>query len=112
MVKIFFNSERLQLLDKKHPGIKIDASYFLNKIIIQIIIFLYNDISPVHMAELMKQDLDSSKLSKMDHLAYSPDLAPSDFGLFGTMKNSFTEYEFETEEELIQAIYNYFVIFS
>ena len=44
----------------------------------------------------------------MDHPAYSPDLAPSDFGLFGTMKNSFTGFEFETEEELIKTICIFF----
>ena len=34
MVTIFFNSDGLQLLDIKPSGIKIDASYFLNKIIL------------------------------------------------------------------------------
>lgn len=105
--RIFFNSEGLQLLDIKPPRIKIDASCFLNKRIIpfensEIVqrgikqkqkVFIHYDNSTVHMTESVKQHLDSSKLSKMDHPAYSPDLAPSDFGLFGTMRNSFTGCE-------------------
>lgn len=122
MVTIFFNGDGLQLLDIKPPGIKINGSYFLNNIIIplencEIVqhgikqkqkIFIHYDNSPVHTSGLVKQHLESSKLTIMEHPPYSPDLAPSDFGLFGTMKSSFTGNEFETENELIEAITNFF----
>ena len=69
--------------------------------------FIHYDNSPVHTEKLVKQHLDFSKINKMDHPPYSPDLVPTDFGLFDTMKNSFTGCEFETEDELIKTIYNF-----
>lgn len=38
------------------------------------------------------------------HPHYFPDLAICDFGLFGTMKNSFTGSDFNDEDELLDSI--------
>ena len=38
----------------------------------------------------------------LDHPPYSPDLAPSDFGLFGTLKEKLRAYEIEGPEDLEQ----------
>jgi hypothetical protein len=38
------------------------------------------------------------------HPAYSPDLAPSDFFLFGTLKTELQNYEIHNREHLILAI--------
>ena len=49
-----------------------------------------------------------AKLIKVPHPMYSPDIAPCDFDVFGLMKNSLENCEFETEEELIDAINVFF----
>ena len=45
-----------------------------------------------------------SPFTQMPHPAYSPDLAPCYFGIFGTVKESFDGQEFETEDDLLSAI--------
>jgi hypothetical protein len=40
----------------------------------------------------------------MNHPAYSPDLAPCDFSLFGAMKENFFGMRFASAEELFQGV--------
>lgn len=44
----------------------------------------------------------------MPHPADLPDLGPSDIRIFGTMKQNLFIQDFITENELFQAIYNFF----
>lgn len=122
MITIFFNIDGLQLLDVKPKGVKINADYFIENIICPLeslevtekaqyqkqAMYLHFDNSPVHTSQKVNNYLDQTSFTLMPHPAYSPDLAPSDFGIFGTMKQSFVGQDFETEEQLIQAIYNFF----
>ena len=48
----------------------------------------------------MKDYIENSEFRKKSHLVYSPDVAPSDFGLFGTMKEKLTRVENVSEESL------------
>ena len=44
----------------------------------------------------------------LDHPAYSPDLAPSDFFLFGNLKKSLRGVQYGSDEEVIEAVEGYF----
>lgn len=44
----------------------------------------------------------------MDYPPYSPDLAPSDFYLFGPLKQHLGGTKFETEEKVITCVKDYF----
>ncbi|GFO26534.1 histone-lysine N-methyltransferase SETMAR [Plakobranchus ocellatus] len=44
----------------------------------------------------------------LHHPAYSPDLAPSDFHLFGPLKRHFGGMAFETKDDLISELRNWF----
>jgi hypothetical protein len=44
----------------------------------------------------------------MNHPAYSPDLAPCDFFLFGAMKENFSGTRFARADELFQAVEDFF----
>ena len=39
----------------------------------------------------------------MEHLAYSPDLAPSDYHLFSTLKDNFGSHKFQTGNDDVKA---------
>ena len=69
---------------------------------------LHYDNAPSHTAEKVKLHNEISKVKIWDHPSYSTDLAICDFGLFGTMKESFKGNDFEDEEELIEAIKSFF----
>jgi histone-lysine N-methyltransferase SETMAR len=44
----------------------------------------------------------------LDHVPYSPDLAPSDYNLFISLRNHLNNKKFETFEEVNDAILSYF----
>jgi len=43
-------------------------------------------------------------LTVLPHLPYSPGLAPSDFHLFGALKDAIHSTKFETDDDVIHAV--------
>ena len=70
-------------------------------------LMIHYDNAPSHSSKIVNEYLRTSQLYKLDHPFYNPDLAPCDFGLFGTMKESFENKEFETEKELFEKLWNF-----
>ena len=64
--------------------------------------------SRAHTSQYVKNHLDHSCFTLLKHPAYYPDLSPCNFGLFGTVKESFKGKSFDSEEELLQAIGQFF----
>lgn len=69
---------------------------------------LHYDNARCHVSQKVKKYLFNSPFSLIPYPLYSPDLSPCDFGLFGTMKNSFKGRSFDTEEDLLNAIDEFF----
>lgn len=113
MVTIFFNGNGCVIVDFLPKGVKFNSDYFIN-IIKQIDEKIYPDgrpsrcvrkilhydNSPCHKSKKVNDFLLSSNFRTMAHPAYSPDIAPSDFGLFGTIKKMLEGVEHRTVEEL------------
>lgn len=64
---------------------------------------LYDNARP-HTANATKQLLDSFGWDIINHLAHSPDLAPSDFHLFTSLKSFMGEKRFLTDDEIQSAV--------
>ena len=58
------------------------------------------DNAPVHTAATVKEMMRKHKLHSAPHPPYSPDLAPSDFYLFGTLKSRIAGLEFQDSDEI------------
>jgi len=43
----------------------------------------------------------------LEHPAYSPDLAPSDYHLFGRLKNALRDRRFSTDKEVREAVHKW-----
>jgi hypothetical protein len=56
------------------------------------------------VAECVTEYMDYSSLKRASHTLYSPDLAPSDFYLFGYAKHQLQGHELTEGAELISAI--------
>lgn len=124
LITVFINGNGLVLLDIKPQTVKITGEYFLHNVINVIEesellreaerkkrkLMIHFDNAPWHNSKFVQAHLLDSKLRRVPHPAYSPDLAPCDFGIFGTMKNSLEDCEFSTENELIEAIKAFFVL--
>lgn len=113
MVTIFFNGKGLVTINFKPKDTKYNSDYFIN-----IIDNVYNEVYPkgfkkhapkkfihfdnarVHTSQKVVDYIDNSGFNRMPHPPYSPDLAPSDFGLFGTIKKKMEGKPHNTEQEL------------
>ncbi|GFO15683.1 histone-lysine N-methyltransferase SETMAR [Plakobranchus ocellatus] len=68
-------------------------------------VVLQHDIATPHSANLTQQWLQRYGWEILPHPAHSPDLAPSDFHLFGSLKRHLVGMAFETEDDLIMIKY-------
>jgi histone-lysine N-methyltransferase SETMAR len=57
-----------------------------------------------HNSKKSNECLAEFRARRVPHPAYSPDLAPSDFFLFGTVETELQNYEIHSREDLILAI--------
>lgn len=71
-------------------------------------IILQHDNATPHTARTTKAWLERSGWDVLDHPPHSPDLAPSDFYLFGPLKVHLGGKKFETEAELQAEVQNFF----
>jgi hypothetical protein len=62
------------------------------------------DNAPIHNTEAVQECLADCGFRRMNHPAYSPDLAPSDFFLFGAMTENFSGMRFAGTDELFQGV--------
>ena len=60
------------------------------------------DNAPIHTAEAVKRRMRDLNLVVLPHPPYSPDLAPSDFYLFGKLKNCAKGLIFEDENDVVE----------
>ncbi|QQP56022.1 Transposase [Caligus rogercresseyi] len=56
-------------------------------------VILLHDKAPAHKAKQVQETIESFRWEILQHTAYSPDLAPSDYYLFASMGALFTSYE-------------------
>jgi hypothetical protein len=58
----------------------------------------------VHVSKASEQFITENHIGRVHHSRYSPDLAPSDFWLFGHLKTSLVGQTFDEPEQLLEAI--------
>ena len=62
-------------------------------------IFLHDNARP-HVAQVVKAALQELKWEVLQHLPYSPELAPTDYYLFRSLSNHMRSVTFDNEEDL------------
>lgn len=55
-----------------------------------------------HIAQLTQETIRTLNWDTLPHPAFSPDLAPSDFHLFGPLKNTLKGHQFDHSQNLIK----------
>lgn len=86
------------LREKLRPAIRKKRPNLLNRGVI-----LLHDNARPHTAQVVTDLLASYKWETLPHPAYSPDLSPCDFFLFGKLKSRLRGQEFHTEESINDA---------
>jgi histone-lysine N-methyltransferase SETMAR len=69
---------------------------------------LQHDNARPHIAKVVQKTIRELKFEAIRHPPYSPDLAPSDYHLFRSLKNHLRGMEFGDEEELRSALQKFF----
>lgn len=114
MFTVFWSASRVFLVEMLPAGQTFTKQYFISLIdkLVDAInqtraksgtngMFIHMDNARPH---LIPEKLDQVGLKRIPHPAYSPDLAPSDFFLFGFMKHQLQGNSFGTHEELFTAV--------
>ena len=122
MITIFWSPCGIQVLKALEPGQSFNASYFKEQIIDELLknkyaanskshkkkFYIQFDNARPHKSSTVLQFCEQNNLYILPHPPYSPDLAPSDFFLFGYMKKKFEGVKFNSIDELIDAIQSVF----
>lgn len=121
MLTAFFDHEGVLLLDFKEPCVNINAVRYkdtLDKLHTAIknkrpgmlsrgVILLHDNARP-HVANIVQESLLKKKWEVLPHPAYSPDLSPCDFHLFGPLKKFLKGQRFESDEEVRATVIEWF----
>jgi histone-lysine N-methyltransferase SETMAR len=70
--------------------------------------FTHLDNARLHNSKKSLECIQASKAKRLPHPVYSPDLAPSDFFFFGSLKEKLTTFHCTTRDELKSAIITIF----
>ena len=69
-------------------------------------LWIHCDNAKPHTSQLTNETLARFGMKRLPHPAYSPDLAPSDFYLFGMVKGKLAGRTFGTKDEVVEEIRN------
>ena len=106
---VFFSTSGFKVVEILPNDTTVDANYFctiIDKLAVGSSgpLFLHMDNAPPHRAKISQNALERHNITKLPHPPYSPDLAPSDFWLFGLLKGELAGRSFGTESELQEAV--------
>ena len=117
MLTVFWNPEGFLISNVLPPHQKFNSEYFINQILQPIYeklsskaeyfrktITLHFDNSKVHTSGKVQEYMNSHNMKRAVEPPYLPDIAPSEFFLFGYLKEILKGSKFETPEELKNAI--------
>jgi len=68
-------------------------------------VLLLHDNARPHMASHTFKTINHLGFEVLEHPAYSPDLVPSDYHLFGRLKNALRGRRFSTEKDVQEAVH-------
>jgi histone-lysine N-methyltransferase SETMAR len=117
MLTIVWNPNGFHLVNALSAGCTFNSSHYVTNILGSIAgwgrvqvgasrrkVIIHKDDARPHVAKLTQQFQDHNSMKRAPHPAYSPDLAPSDFNLFGYLKQVLAGQEFPDGEALLGAV--------
>ena len=118
LISVFWSPEGLHSLVALPPDATYDSTFFCQSILPNIktglctgrrrrtlrgIILHMDNARPLN-SKISRDAIEATKAKRVEHPPYSPDLAPSDFFLFGALKVKLSGSSFSTEQDLISLI--------
>jgi hypothetical protein len=117
MLTIVWNPRAFHLIDVLAKGRKFNATYYVTEILSVISewrstdakgderkLIICGDNARPHTAQLLPQFFEQNRMKAAPHPPYSPDLAPSDFPPFDSIKGCLAGLSFENSDELLERV--------
>jgi len=110
MLIVFFSSSGFHSVNFLEKKATVSSSYccdLFNTMALTLTkrpLWVHMDNARPHRAKSTQNALNTHGIISLPHPPYSPDLAPSDFWLFGYLKNQLKGAKFSTETELQEAV--------
>ena len=117
MLTVFWSPLGFRIIEMLPKGTRFNSKYFINEILSKIAeihnqenpnsrrrFVVHMDNATPHRSKETQTYGAQNKLRFCEHPAFSPDLAPSDFYLFGKVKNALKGSEFQCEQELFESV--------
>jgi hypothetical protein len=118
IVTIFWNTFGIHVLAALSEKTSFDAEYFVDYVLTLITklpvmhtaasqkqkLVIHMDNLPIHKSKAAIRKFASMLVKLAPHPSYSPDLAPSNFFLFGYIKQKITGQEFVSPDDLFEAM--------
>jgi histone-lysine N-methyltransferase SETMAR len=114
MITIAWWTSGFHLVTGLPKGQKFNANYYINQILTPLLnselyppdtkLIIHADNARPHMAKKCQDFLEEIGADRAPHPPYSPDLAPSDFFLFGHLKGCLKGTKFQDSQELLSFI--------
>lgn len=118
MITIFFGLRGIILVNVLKKGKKFNSSHLVNEIFPSLSnaiskwrpkiglkgIHIHMDNAKSHTSKKTMDEISKYQMIRLPHPAYSPDIAPCDFWLFGKLKEYLKGMQFESENDLFDAI--------
>lgn len=121
MATIFWDVEGILMIDYLPKNTTMNAAYYANLLDrlrekikekrrgkLRKGVLILHDNAPVHTALTARSSLVKNGFSEINHPPYSPDLAPCDYFLFKNLKKNLRGRRFSTDEEMEEAVNDYF----
>ena len=116
LASIFWDQDGIHLIDYLPKGQTINTEYYSSLLVqlkdilkekrrgnfTKVVLFLHDHV-PAHLALATQKKLAYLCFQCLDHLPYSPDLAPSDYHLFPGLKKQLKFRHFSSDAEVIAA---------
>jgi transposase len=126
MISIIWSTKGIHSLLALQHGTTYNTSYFCGTVMPDLVknlctqrrrktlkgIFIHLDNARPHNSNDSNRVLEATKARRVRHPPYSPDIAPSDFFLFGALKGKLSGLAFTSDDELLSAITEKFAEFS
>ena len=121
MASVFWDAKGIVFIDYLQKGKTINGEYYakLLRELRQAIkskrpgkltkgVLLHQDNAPAHKSLVAMSPVHDCGFELIDHIPYSPDLAPSDYFLFPNLKKHLAGRRYESDDDVISAVEDFF----
>jgi hypothetical protein len=119
MFTIMWSPRGFHVINQLPDDTKMNSTYYVNNVLQELYqcffphghgprskyLVIHVDNCSIHKSAQSEQFMVAHKMFRMSHPPYSPDLAPSDFYLFGTVKNQLEHIQLSEHDDFFEKLY-------